>query len=202
MPTETADVAHGFGRPDRITEDASEAAWSGGAAPLQRPAGNRWLPPAVADWLEHRSFNVSDHKRTVAAGAVVLLLVVLAVRVIGGGTHTLTGTFELTSSSLGFYTDQPTCSGYGGYGDIQSGTEVAVYDGGGKVLGQGSLGAGQPGSVDWGKNRSYTCTFEFKIPDLPKSDFYKIEVSSRGDLLFAYEELEQQGWSIGASLGD
>lgn len=201
MPTETPRIANGFGRPDRIPEEASDAAWSGPDT-SQGSAGNRWLPPAVADFFDRRTFDVSDPKRLLVAGAAGLLLVVVAIRIFGGGTHTLTGTFELTSYDMGFRTDQPTCEGYSGFDDIRLGTEVAVYDGSGKVLGQGSLGAGRPGSVDWGEDRSYTCTFDFTVPDLPKSDFYKVEVSSRGDLLFSYGELEEQGWSVGASLGD
>lgn len=170
--------------------------------PARGAVGSRWLPPVAAEWLDGRPFASAGHKRTLAAGGAGLLLVIVVLRVLGGGTHTLTGTFELTSKSLGFYTDKPSCNGYGGYDDIRTGTDVAVYDGGGKVLGHGSLSAGRVGPVDWGGNRSYTCTFDFTVPDLPKVDFYKVEVGSRGDLLFSYEELEQKSWSVGASLGD
>jgi hypothetical protein len=37
--------------------------------------------------------------------------------------------------------------------------------------------------------------------DLPKTDFYKVEVSHRGALTYSYDDMKSQNWTVGLKLG-
>ena len=85
------------------------------------------------------------------------------------------------------------CVGTGGYDDISAGASVTVRDGNGKTLATSELGSGDALS-------GVGCTYEFTV-DVPDADFYRVEVSHRGELEFSRGELEQAGWEVHASLG-
>jgi len=146
--------------------------------------GQRWIPLA----RQARS----GCGRGLVIGILLILVVVgalvLGVGLVRGQDHTLKGTMTLHEVVSG-----TSCTGTGGYSDIQAGTEVVVKDQAGKVLATASLGDGR---VDSG-----TCVFDFSVSHLPDADFYQVEVSHRGNVTYSKADLEKTNWTIGVELG-
>ncbi|MFJ2733449.1 hypothetical protein [Streptomyces sp. NPDC087317] len=85
------------------------------------------------------------------------------------------------------------CSGTGGYSDIDFGTQVTITDAAGTLVAVGSLGLGQ--------KTEQGCEFPFTVDDItPGSKFYTVEVSHRGGLSKAEDELRTG--SLAFTLGD
>jgi hypothetical protein len=90
------------------------------------------------------------------------------------------------------------CYGSGGYDDIQSNMPVTVYDAAGKIIAVGNTGSGhQPTDSEYA---SVQCVFEFKVDNIPKSDFYSIEVGRRGKLNYSFNEIQAKKWNVEFSL--
>jgi len=106
--------------------------------------------------------------------------------------YTIKGSITLIDSDLGGTDD--TCYGTGGFGDIRANMPVTVRDGEGAILATGETGSGRTDS-------SVTCVFEFEISEIPKVDFYSIEVGRRGQLNYSFQELEEKEWTVGLSIG-
>ena len=94
----------------------------------------------------------------------------------------------------GSYKDEP-CTGKGGYDDIRLGASVVVKDGKGVTLATGRLGAGKMGEF------GVDCEFSLEVLNVPKADFYSIEVGHRGALTYSRKELGAIGWSVAFELG-
>jgi hypothetical protein len=107
--------------------------------------------------------------------------------------HRITGTMTLFNGGFITRADGQGCEGTSGYDDIDEGTQVTVTDGAGKTLGVGNLGIG--------RNESGSCSFEFSIPNVADADFYKIEVSHRGELSYSKKELVAKNWRVEVALG-
>jgi hypothetical protein len=112
-------------------------------------------------------------------------------------TQSITGSFTLISSGI-FAAGTPECSGEGGYSDIRPGLQVTVKNGSGSIIGKSSLGPNEYS----GENANVVCKYSFKINNVPKADFYQIEVGSRGALSYSFEELRKQDWNVAFSLGN
>ena len=93
----------------------------------------------------------------------------------------------------GSYKDEP-CTGKGGYDDIRLGASVVVKDGKDVTLATGRLGPGK-------MTEERGCEFNLEVLNVPKADFYSIEVSHRGALTYARQELAAIGWSVAFELG-
>jgi hypothetical protein len=109
-------------------------------------------------------------------------------------TAHITGTFTLVDTSLyssGISAIGGTCMGDGGYGDINSSTEVIVKNDAGTVLARTPLGVGT-GDVT-------RCTFSFGFDVTEGEDNYVVSVSHRGETSFTFDELKNNG--IALSLG-
>ena len=106
--------------------------------------------------------------------------------------YELRGSFTLQSSSVGG--SSSNCRGTGGYDDIKSGLSVTVRDGSGSILGTGRLGDGRKPGSSW-------CTFEFSVGGLSEADFYSVEVGSRGEMTYSFEEMENYDWEVAFTLG-
>ncbi|MBW0118526.1 hypothetical protein I4J48_25105, partial [Pseudonocardia sp. KRD-169] len=118
----------------------------------------------------------------VAAAAVVLGLGVALASVAGtissGGSFALTG--ELNLAGEGGH-GSGSCAGYGGYSDIGAGTSVTVADATGTVVATGRLDSGRSSAGD--------CVFPFSVAEVPgDSDFYRVEVSHRGEVTFSRDQ--------------
>lgn len=124
---------------------------------------------------------------------VAVALVVVAAIALTRASHTVEGSFTLIDSD-GFDNFGGGCEGSGGYSDIGAGTDVTVRDEDGALLATTSLGMGEEDEP--------LCTFEFTLEDVPEAKFYAFEVADRGELSYSYEEMEDNDWTFGATLGD
>ena len=89
------------------------------------------------------------------------------------------------------------CRGTGGYDDVREGAQVVVKDGGGKIIASTSLSSGKAARPDY----TWRCQFDFAIQDVPKADFYQVEVSHRGALTYSRQDMEERGWFVALTLG-
>lgn len=87
------------------------------------------------------------------------------------------------------------CFTSGGYSDISVGAGVVVRDENDTIIATGSLDF--PVSPMAGN-----CTFPFRVDNLPRADFYTIEVTHRGPITYSFDELESYDWFLSLSLGD
>lgn len=110
-------------------------------------------------------------------------------------SHTLTGSFTLIDSDLGGSDDN--CYGTGGYDDITSSMPVTVRDGAGKIL---AVGSTKTGKAPKGMDFLIQCEFDFQVDEVPRSDFYSVEVGRRGELNYSFQEMEEQNWTVSLSL--
>jgi len=102
---------------------------------------------------------------------------------------TVKGTFTLNDSPSGYSTgiavSDTSCSGHGGYSDIDQGTQVIVKNGKGEILTTTMLGAGQGGR--------YMCSFPFTFRITEGQDRYVVTVSHRGDMSYSFADLKARG---------
>lgn len=79
---------------------------------------------------------------------------------------------------------QGTCSGYGGYDDMDVGAQVTIRNAKGETVAVGALDEGRP------EGRG-TCIFPFTVEDVPAGEsIYSVEVSHRGEISFKEEDAE------------
>jgi hypothetical protein len=133
--------------------------------------------------------------------AVCLLTVVFASLLAacsGGGkgndSYAVSGTMLLGQNDAS-WTVGSACSGSGGYDDVTSGQQVVVTDQSQTVVGTGNLGDGKAVAVNG-------CQFSFKVPDLPKTAFYSVEVTHRGKTTYSFDDMQASGWHVALTLGD
>ncbi|WP_326804470.1 hypothetical protein OIE49_26675 [Streptomyces sp. NBC_01788] len=109
-----------------------------------------------------------------------------------GDSFSTDGTLTVTGVGGGLDSGEP-CSGTGGYSDIHFGTQVTITDAAGALVAMGSLSLGQ--------KTEQGCEFPFTVDDItPGSKFYTVEVSHRGGLSKAEDELRTGGLAF--TLGD
>jgi hypothetical protein len=122
---------------------------------------------------------------------VVVGLAVAAFFLIGRGEgQTITGTFGLFDPEV-----PSSCIGSGGYDDIRDGTSVTVRSETGETLATGRLGAGE--YID-----GVGCTYPITVEGVGDAEFYRVEVSHRGEVEYSRSELEANDWSVDVSLGE
>jgi hypothetical protein len=136
---------------------------------------------------------------------LLIALGAAAVIALGGGafailrsktasSHDISGSFTLFDSDM-TGDDGDLCEGEGGYGDLGSGTPVRVTDAEGKLIGATTLGFGHTTARG-------ACEFEFTIPDVEETEFYRFEVGRRGEISYSKDELADVGWAVFLSVGD
>jgi hypothetical protein len=158
-------------------------AWNGSVAPRRRG-----LPPLP----------IEPNRLLVVVAAVtaglVLLGAIATVATRGDTDHQVRGTLSLYADAPTWMSTGDTCSGTGGYDDIDVGAGVVVRDGSGQLLGTSQL--------ESGRYEAGACTFEFVVRDIPDADHYSVRVGSRGGLEYSHDEMVDNGWTVDASLGD
>jgi hypothetical protein len=119
-----------------------------------------------------------------------------------GGDHrqAIVGSLTIEDSYSGFRFGEE-CRGRGGYDDIRAGAGVSLFDGAGSIIANGSLDAGEPGAEPLGTDFARHCTFEFYLSDVPRADFYRLEVGGREGPTYSLNELEASDWTVHLSLG-
>jgi hypothetical protein len=110
--------------------------------------------------------------------------------------HDVTGQLSLYDSSS-FYGKSAgsSCSGDGGYGDVEYGAQVVVTDEAGTTVATDTL---ESGSYD-----GTACVFDFTVHDVPKAKYYRVTTgrASRNGPQYSYDEIRQQHWSVQLTLG-
>lgn len=91
------------------------------------------------------------------------------------------------------------------YGDINPGIQVVVKTSQGEIVGVAELGEGRLDGKEPFERLpemvQLSCYFPFEIKNVPKSNFYTVEVGNRDTrLTFPIEELEQKNWQVTLSL--
>lgn len=170
----------------RVSSHPSSSSDESGAAPT--------APPPEASSPEKKGLPVAG----IAVGVVLLALAVGAALYFlvlkGDDSQTITGKVGLTDID-GDWTEGEPCSGSGGYEDLREGARVTVADGGGETI--------AVGRVDDSKaENEFGCLLSFTVEDVPSSDFYDIEVASRGGLKYSHQELEDDEWDVFLTIGD
>jgi hypothetical protein len=90
------------------------------------------------------------------------------------------------------------CYGTGGYSDIKAGMPVTIKDGSGAIIATGDTGSGSKPTGS--EHSSVQCTFSFSVGNIPKADFYQVQVGRRGGLNFSFAEIQEKNWEIALSL--
>ncbi|MFK4146861.1 hypothetical protein [Streptomyces sp. NPDC004065] len=109
-----------------------------------------------------------------------------------GASFSTDGTLTVAGIGTGLDSGE-TCSGTGGYSDIDFGTQVTVTDAAGTLVATGSLGLG--------RETEQGCEFPFTVDDItPGSKLYTVEISHRGGLTKTEDEL--RAGRLGFTLGD
>jgi hypothetical protein len=108
------------------------------------------------------------------------------------GSVTITESLDLDTETV-LELDGGSCTGTGGYDDLEQGAEVVVTDEANKIIGTSSLGEGRISGSD--------CIFRFVVSNLPRAKFYGVEVSHRGKVTNSYDELVTQRWTVDLSIG-
>lgn len=108
-------------------------------------------------------------------------------------TATVSGSFTLKDESSNPYSTSievsgSSCSGSGGYSDIDQGTQVTVKNGKGDILTTTFLGPGEGGR--------FLCTFSFSFPITEGEDQYVVSVSRRGEMSYSFADLKANGVSL------
>lgn len=110
----------------------------------------------------------------------------------GGGIYDAVTTVERINDLLAG-ASEPCPDGLGGgYSDLRGGTPVSVRDGSGALLATGHLVGG---TLD-----AHGCHFTFEV-EVPRADFYQVEVASRGTVPYSLAELDTAGWQVALSVG-
>jgi len=125
-----------------------------------------------------------------------VLFVVAVLPGCGSSSHQLTRSIEVIEQ-LGVGSQNrigQTCTGMGGYDDIQQGAAVVVRDESNKVLATSSLKGGKIVALE-------TCGFDFTVDNVPDANFYQVEVSHRGAVTYSKADLDSKGWKVALSLG-
>ena len=99
-----------------------------------------------------------------------------------GQMTVVTSTSTLSSSYTSYGSSGGSCVTYRGFSDIAEGVSVTVRDSSGAIAGVGRLEAG--------RSSSYGCTFPFTVADLPRSEFYTVEISHRGEVTFTADDVK------------
>ena len=46
------------------------------------------------------------------------------------------------------------------------------------------------------------CWFFFQVPDLPESPLYEVSMGRRGELVYTFDELVEEEWTVSVGIGD
>ena len=159
------------------------------AAPAAEPAA---APAAAA--------KPGGNTGKIVAAVLAVAVIVVVVLVLSGvlktplTTHAVSGTFVIKGDTTSISVSGGTCSGDGGYSDIQPGQPLTVKDEKGTILDATTLGTGS-GTAFTG------CTFDFTVHVPDAAQFYVFTMGRRGDVTFSHADMVANGWTVGLSIG-
>ena len=135
-----------------------------------------------------------------AAAAVLVLAVAGGLALVASGAltphHTITGDYILVDSTGNpplIAVDGSACRGTGGYADIAPGAPVTLRDGAAALLGTTTLSGGSGSATE--------CDFTFSFANVPEVGAYTVEVSGRGAVTNALDDMKAQDWTFALRLG-
>jgi hypothetical protein len=140
--------------------------------------------------------------------AVLIGLAIAITYLLTGRSNTITGSLSviddvdadiariLRESRPEYGIGQPCDGGdvSSGYGDIRPGAGVTVKNEAGEIIATGSVTEGA-----WTEG---SCDLNFLVEDVPKAEFYQIEVSHRGEQRYAHDDLAAKEFHLELSIGD
>lgn len=124
---------------------------------------------------------------------LVVVLALVACSPAAASGHDVTGTFDLVADEGAVIGN--TCTGEGGYDDIEEGAQIKVTNEDGTLIGTASLGRGS-------RVEGRRCRFEWTASDLPDAAFYNFELGRRGELTYSKADMEAADWTVGMTLGE
>jgi hypothetical protein len=109
--------------------------------------------------------------------------------------ETVSGTFTVFDFDEWYSADEgDSCFPDGGYGDINSTTQVVVRSGDSTELARTNLGSGEIGGLNG-------CEFSFDLSLTEGESIYILEIGDRGEISYTWEEIIEPS-AIGLSLGE
>jgi hypothetical protein len=141
---------------------------------------------------------------------VRLFLLVVFVAALGAGCghidHAIRGTFSFQRNFPVGTADKSVAPPTKNFEDIRAGASVVVKDAKGKILATGTL---QEGKVTILRSETYSnftylvgrSSYPFALV-VPDSDFYSIEVSHRGAVIFTKAQLSADNWMADITIGN
>lgn len=106
------------------------------------------------------------------------------------GRHAISGEIKLVSSELAG--NPGYCYGQNDFKDIEGNIKITIRNGTGDIIGLGKTETGissTPGVLN------VVCFFKFSVKNIPRSDFYSIEIARRKGVNFSFDELQEMGWN-------
>lgn len=98
-------------------------------------------------------------------------------------TTTIDGTFAVIDFDEYYSSDDgDSCQGEGGYGDINSSTQVVLSNGTGDIITRSNLG---PGEV-----QDSICTYSFELEVTEGEESYVLAVGDRGETTYSFDDLK------------
>ena len=161
-------------------------------------------------------------KRAIRTGLIMTIASLTAVTACGGESKVKIGGFMMLSVDITEYVTEGTsnfvgswngCSGIGGYNDFGSGMDVSIRDADGKIIGTTStrnfstsdLSSDdedlKSAAVSTQENSELACGIVYGPISVPKSEFYEVEIGSRGTLTYSHEELVAANFWTFSTLG-
>jgi hypothetical protein len=128
----------------------------------------------------------------IGVAVIAVVGIVLGISLSGGSSgHDVSGAYEVFSG-------QGCDLSSTGYSDVDEGLPVTIRDAKGNIVGSDSLGAGSDNSAD------DSCVFDFDFGKISlKSPFYDVSVgSSRGDVSFTKQEIQDDDYNLSITLGN
>jgi hypothetical protein len=161
-------------------------------------------------------------KRAIRTGLLLIIASLTTVTACGGESKVKIGGIMMLSVDVTDYVTNGTstfvgtwndCSGIGGYSDFGSGMDVSIRNGDGKLIGTTStrnfkaedLSSSDKDLKDTAKlakdSPELSCTVFYGPISVPRSDFYEVEIGSRGTLTYSYEDLKAVNFWTFSTLG-
>jgi hypothetical protein len=171
-------------------EQINETYWLG--------ADGKWYPPVAAAASEQPIAGKSRKRVVIGVVVVVALLGAGAALIALGGnkkdeSKVVAVSFELRADIESLTSE---CETSGGYGDINSSTQVIIKGKTGEEIDRSNLGVGLFNSGAGDSRRGCTWLALLEIPK--KEDYYVLSVGKRGETTYTWDELD----NIQLTLGD
>lgn len=152
-------------------------------APQPSPEPPADTPPGGPRRWARRRLLLAGTAALVAIAVAVVLIVTLTGQHHPPAKITMTGIITVAGNGGGSYYNGKACpaENLGPNGDIAVGTQIVVHSNTGAVIGTGTILAGRAVPGAYG-NPVNACNYAFKVPRLPSSPFYEVQIPGHGQV--------------------